>query len=178
MAHSILGIQRLRFLDAVRHAAPGEWKILIVDDDSRRLMDNVVREDDILEERVMNIEQIEAKRQPNPDVDAVYILTPLAHIVDCLMADLAKRRYRRLFILWTSILPPTLRERLERSREAQEQIAVLRVLNLDFHPREARLVTLRDPFSFPILYHPSCSSLVQKHISDLAQRVCCRFSRE
>ena len=70
-----------------------------------------------------------------------------------------------------SALPPNLRDRLDRSREAQEQIAVLRDLNLDFYPREARLVTLRDPYSFPILFHPSCSSLVQKHISDIAQKV-------
>lgn len=38
----------------------------------------------------------------NPDLDAVYILTPLPHIVDCLLADFEKRRYRRSFLIWTS----------------------------------------------------------------------------
>lgn len=38
----------------------------------------------------------------NPDMDAVYVLTPQPHIVDCLMSDLEKRKYRRFFLIWTS----------------------------------------------------------------------------
>lgn len=54
---------------------------------------------------------------------------------------------------------------------AREQIAQFRVLNLDFFPREAQLITFRDPWSFPILYHPACAPLVRQHIADLAQKV-------
>ena len=49
-----------------------------------------------------DIDQIEAKRQRNPDTDALYILSPQAHVVDCLLSDLEKRRYAAYFILWTS----------------------------------------------------------------------------
>ena len=49
-----------------------------------------------------DIEQIEDKRPMNKDMDAVYILSPLPHIVDCLMADFERRRYRRSFLIWTS----------------------------------------------------------------------------
>lgn len=38
----------------------------------------------------------------NQEMDAVYILSPQPHIVDCLMADLERRRYRRSYIIWTS----------------------------------------------------------------------------
>lgn len=38
----------------------------------------------------------------NQEMDAVYIISPQAHIVDCLMADLERRRYRRSYIIWTS----------------------------------------------------------------------------
>ena len=38
----------------------------------------------------------------NPDMDAVYVLTPLPHIVDCLLADIEHRRYHTLFLIWTS----------------------------------------------------------------------------
>ena len=38
----------------------------------------------------------------NKDMDAVYILSPMPHIVDCLMADLDRRRYRRAYLIWTS----------------------------------------------------------------------------
>jgi len=49
-----------------------------------------------------DIEQIEHKRQKNPDVDAVYLLSPQPHIVDCIMADFERRRYRRSNLVWTS----------------------------------------------------------------------------
>jgi hypothetical protein len=38
----------------------------------------------------------------NPTTDAVYLISPLAHIVDCLMADFEKRKYRRSFLIWTT----------------------------------------------------------------------------
>ena len=38
----------------------------------------------------------------NKELDAIYILSPLPHIVDCLVADLERRRYRRAFLIWTS----------------------------------------------------------------------------
>ena len=92
---------------------------MVVDEGSRKLIDNVLREDDILNENVTSkpsagsvqhphthnyadIEQIETKRPPNPTTDAVYLLSPLPHIVDCLMADFERRRYRKAHLIWTS----------------------------------------------------------------------------
>lgn len=48
------------------------------------------------------MEQIEELRPMNKDMDAVYILSPLTHIVDCVMADFERRRYKRSFLIWTS----------------------------------------------------------------------------
>ncbi len=38
----------------------------------------------------------------NQEMDVVYLLSPLSHIVDCLMADLERRRYRKSYVIWTS----------------------------------------------------------------------------
>ena len=123
-------------------------------------------------------------------MDAVYILSPLPHIVDCLMADFERRRYRRCFLIWTSsvifpqgipnvgalsngmlVLPPDLTARLDKSSMAREQIAQFRVLNIDFFPRESHLITFQDPWSFPILFHPACNNEVREHMDNLAQKV-------
>ena len=50
----------------------------------------------------LDVEKIEERRPMNKDMDAVYILSSLPHIVDCLMADFERRRYRRSFLIWTS----------------------------------------------------------------------------
>lgn len=69
------------------------------------------------------------------------------------------------------VLPPEHRSRLDNSAMAREQIAGFRVLNIDFFPRESHLITFRDPWSFPMLFHPACNQLVRKHMDDLAQKV-------
>ena len=54
---------------------------------------------------------------------------------------------------------------------ARERIADYRIMNIDFFPRESHLVTFRDPYSFPILFHPGCNNLVRQHLQQLAQKV-------
>jgi len=54
---------------------------------------------------------------------------------------------------------------------ARDSIADFRVMNINFYPRESHLVTFRDPWSFPVLFHPSCNQLIRRHLQDLAQKV-------
>ena len=49
-----------------------------------------------------DVEQIEHRRETNPDMDALYIISPMTHIVDCLMADFDRKRYRKARLVWTS----------------------------------------------------------------------------
>lgn len=107
----------------------------------------------------------------NPEMDAIYILSPEPHIVDCLMADFERRRYKRAYLVWTALLDPQMRRRIDSSRAAQEQLAGFETLSIDYFPRESHLVTFRDPWSFPMLYNPSCNSLVVPHMQSLAQKV-------
>ncbi|KAI9842989.1 MAG: vacuolar sorting protein VPS33/slp1 [Thelocarpon superellum] len=171
MALSMIDVQRELILDAVRHSARGEWKVLVVDGSSKKLIDNVVREDDILNQNVTNIEKIEEKRPMNRDTDAVYILSPLSHIVDCLMADFERRRYRSAYLIWTGLLDSRMRTRLDSIPTARDMIAGFHVLSADYFPRESHLVTFRDPWSFPVLFHPACSNLVKEHLRSLAQKI-------
>ena len=139
----------------------------------------------------------------NQEMDAIYLLSPLSHIVDCLMADLEHRRYRKSYVIWTSGIPlnpgfglciccrevaypnvclytvlhPELRARIDRSSVARDHIVQLRTLNVEFYPHESHLITFRDPWSFPVLFHPACNQLVRAHMDDLAQKVPCQSLR-
>ncbi|KAK5136573.1 hypothetical protein LTR08_002587 [Meristemomyces frigidus] len=171
MGVSIIDAQREIILGTIRQITRGDWKVLVLDPDSRRLVDNVLEDDAILNENITNIEQITDRRATNRDVDAIYLLTPQPYVVDCLMADLEKRKYRRVHLVWTSLLHPALRERIDKSPTAREQIALFKVLNAEFFPRESHMVTFRDPWSFPILFHPQCNHLVRQHMEDIAQKI-------
>ncbi|EGC47540.1 Sec1 family superfamily [Histoplasma capsulatum var. duboisii H88] len=171
MDSSLIEIQRRAILDTIRFTGGRDWKVLVLDEGSKKLIDNAVKEDDILKENVTNVEQIEARRPMNKDLDAVYILSPLPHIVDCVMADFERRRYKKSFLVWISNLDPQLRHRIEKSPMARAQIADFRVMNINFFPRESHVAIFRDPWSFPTLFHPACNNLIRPHLDDLAQKI-------
>ncbi|KAK4156544.1 protein transport protein sec1 [Chaetomidium leptoderma] len=166
---SILKDHGKAIVDAIRRTAPKEWKVLVIDEAAKRIIDSSVNEDDILNHNIANIERIEDRREMNPDMDALYILSPQPHIVDCLLADFECRRYRRGFILWTGSVPDALQRRLDGAR--RQMAAPPELLFVDFYPRESHLITFRDPSSFLVLYNPLCNDLVARHLRTLASKI-------
>lgn len=171
MGVSALQIQHDVILSTIKDITQGDWKVLVLDETTKKIIDNVVKEDDILNQNIANIEQIEERREMNPTMDAIYILSPQPHIVDCLLADFDRRRYKKSFLVWIDLLDPQLRRRIDSSPQAQQQRAGYETLYIDFFPRESHLITFRDPWSFPILYHPACNHLVREHMQNLAQKI-------
>ena len=72
-------------------------------------------------------------------------------------------------------LDPRLRRKIDSMPTACEQIASSDILSIDYFPRESHLVTFRDPWSFPVLFHPGCNNLVRTHLQDLARKVFCHL---
>lgn len=171
MGFSIIETQEQVIIRTIVNITGKDWKVLVLDETSKKIIYNVVKEDDILNKCISNIELIEERREMNPTMDAVYILSPQPHIVDCLLADLDRRRYRRAFLVWTSVIDPKLRQRIDNTPAARQQIAGFENLSIDFFPRESHLVTFRDPWSFPILFHPDCNDFVRQHMGILAQKI-------
>lgn len=117
-----------------------------------------------------DIERLEDKREKNPGMGAVYLLSPQEHVVEMLVADLQKQRYQHAHLLWTDTLEPTLRKRIG-SSPGKQHIVGEQEMTIDYCPRESNVVTFRDPWSFPTLYHPDCNSLVKDHMEILARKV-------
>ena len=145
--------------------------LLVVDEESRKLINNVAKEDDILSLNITQIEQLEQPRERNEFTDAVYLLSPLPHIVECLKADLHRKRYRKSILRWTSSLPGYLHDDLLRSELRRQQIVDSRSLDINFSPRESHLVTFNEPWSFLTLFHRECDGLVKAHMDGLVKKL-------
>ncbi|KJZ80054.1 hypothetical protein HIM_00768 [Hirsutella minnesotensis 3608] len=171
MGFSVIHEQQDAILQEIKNITQGDWKCLIVDRTAQRIIDNVVKEDDILNNNIATIENIEDRREFNPEMDAIYLLAPEPYSVDCLLADFECRRYRRGYLLWTNLLDPKLRRRLDDFPNIRQARASSKTLFIDFYPRESHLVTFRDPWSFPMLFHPACNGMVPQHMQILAQRI-------
>ncbi|KAK0377201.1 Sec1 family protein, partial [Colletotrichum limetticola] len=171
MGVSTLQEQHDVIIDTIKNITRGDWKVLVVDDDSHKIIDNVVKEDDILNNNIANIERIEQKRDMNPEMDAIYILSPKENIVEILINDFERRRYKEAYLVWTGVLDPRIRRMIDGCPPAKQRIAGFETLSIDFFPRESHLITFKDPWSFPILYHPACNNLVARHMKVLAQKI-------
>lgn len=55
MGVSLLDIQKDAILAAIKDAGQGQWKILVVDDASWKLIQGTVKEDDILNQKIMSM---------------------------------------------------------------------------------------------------------------------------
>ncbi|KAH7016915.1 Sec1-like protein [Ilyonectria destructans] len=171
MGLSVIQEQHDVILNQIKSITKDDWKCLIVDANSKKIIDNAVKEDDILNNNIATIERIEDRRDPNPEMDAIYILSPESFAVECLLADFEMRRYRSYFLVWTGLLDPSLRRKIDDFPGARQQRAGFQTLFVDFFPRESHLVTFHDPWSFPMLYHPSCNAIVPQHMKGLAQKI-------
>ncbi|KAF5970933.1 syntaxin-like protein-binding protein sec1-like protein [Fusarium bulbicola] len=175
MGLSVIQEQHDAILGQIKKITRGDWKCLIVDENSKKIIDNVVKEDDILNNNIATfppaIERIENRREPNPEMDAIYILSPESFAVECLLADFELRRYRSYYLVWTGLLDPSLRRKIDDFPGARQLRAGFQTMFVDFLPRESHLVTLRDPWSFPMLFHPACNAVVPTHMKGLAQKI-------
>ncbi|KAK2806196.1 hypothetical protein FQN50_005919 [Emmonsiellopsis sp. PD_5] len=148
MDSSLIEIQRRVILDTVRFTGGRDWKVLVVDEGSRKLIDNAVKEDDILNENVTS-----------KGFNTVF------------QQNRAKGKRYRADRSTAANLDPQMRNRIERSSMARDQVADFRVMNINYFPREAHVAIFRDPWSFPTLFHPACNTLIKGHLDDLAQRI-------
>ncbi|PHH50661.1 Protein transport protein sec1 [Ceratocystis fimbriata CBS 114723] len=169
MSSSVIEEHRQVMLSAIERVTRGDWKVLICDKTSRQTL-SVIPDDDILNKNIMNIEVLEDRREPNPDMDAIYFLSNTSFTVDCLLADLEHRKYRSAYLLWTGRLLPKDEERIHKSPAAR-MIRGFEVLMIDFQPRESHLVVFKDPWSFPLLFHNGCNEFVAPHMRVLAQKI-------
>lgn len=107
------------FLDAITNSAPGQWKVLVVDEHAKRLLGANLKEADILSERVTGtyycgspsamatvllyrlglradcvaaIDLITSFRAPEPNMDAIYLLMPTTQNIDRIIRDFTDKQ--------------------------------------------------------------------------------------
>ncbi|RUS28437.1 hypothetical protein BC938DRAFT_481895 [Jimgerdemannia flammicorona] len=90
---SIVDVLKKRLLDMIRSIQPpGRWKIVVVDSKSVKTLSAACKMYDILEENVTLVENIEKTRQPYPNLEAIYFLTPCQESINRLVDDFARRQ--------------------------------------------------------------------------------------
>ncbi|KAF8605962.1 Sec1-like snare protein [Ceratobasidium sp. AG-I] len=152
---SLIEQVRKCFLDAIRSVnPPGRWKVMVVDDHSKRLLGAVLKDNDVLQENITLIEGINTHRGEQ-SLEAMYLLMPTSQNVERIIADFAgpRKRYAAAHLFFIDGLPEPLLNLLVNS-PAEPHLRALQDLYVNFAALEQRVFSIRSPSIFFSMYAP------------------------
>ncbi|XP_074762838.1 syntaxin-binding protein 3 isoform X2 [Athene noctua] len=133
-----------------------EWKIILLDDYTTKLLSLCCKMTDLLAEGITVVENVYKNREPVPHMKAIYFITPTKKSVDGLIDDFITKsssRYKAAYVYFTDFCPDNLFNKIKSS--CAKSIRRCKEINISFFPYESQVFTLNVPDAFYRCYSPT-----------------------
>ncbi|XP_022025686.1 SNARE-interacting protein KEULE isoform X1 [Helianthus annuus] len=119
---------------AKRPDSKSNWKVLIMDKVTVKIMSCSCKMADITDEGVSLVEDINKRRQPLPTMDAVYYIQPTKENVRILLSDMAGRTplYRDAYVFFSSSVPKELVNYIKKEPNLKSRLRAMKEMNLEY----------------------------------------------
>ncbi|XP_068098204.1 syntaxin-binding protein 3 [Hyperolius riggenbachi] len=150
---------------------PNEWKILLLDQFTTKLLTSCCKMTDLLQESITVVEDIYKIRQPVPDLKAIYFISPNQKSVDCLVNDFKPKscKYKAAYVYFSDACPDNLITKLKLC--APKTIKKCKEVNISFFPKESQVFLLNIPDAFHMLYSPDKAVDKESAMQAIAQQI-------
>lgn len=149
----------------------GEWKILILDHFTTKLLSCCCKMSDLLAEGITTVEDIYKDRAPVNNLKAIYFITPEEKSVDGLISDFKKgcHKYKAAYLYFTDYCPDNIFSKIKSSCAAS--IEVCKEINISFLVYESQVFTVDAPEAFHCLYSPHTTENKTARLETIAQQI-------
>ncbi|EDO43368.1 predicted protein, partial [Nematostella vectensis] len=126
---------------------------LVLDHLSTRMISSCVKMHDLIDNGVTVVENLEKRREPLPQLEAIYILTPEEDSISLLVADFKEYplKYKGAHLFFTEVCPDSLLVQLQGIKRF---IKTLKEINIAFLPYESQVFSLDSTQGFGKFYAP------------------------
>lgn len=114
--------------------ASAEWKVLIMDEVTVKVISCSCKMADITDEGISLVEDLNKRRQPLPALEAVYFIQPSHDSVRKFMQDMSGKSplYKKAYVFFSSPINRNLLQQIKGDQSVLSRVGALREMNLEY----------------------------------------------